>query len=140
MRRKKRFNVYTNATVKRCCCSNGFCVICKGFCKAYCKIDDEFIASNHPATGDFNAYCKIKTKLHHFGNGSLYPGKKFIFFDRKNKHSHYLKDRRTLERERSKCMKNDLQERLDDVYLIKELESLAIQSTIIKNSQKSQEL
>jgi hypothetical protein len=74
MRRKKRFGVYSNTTLKRCPCCVKFCVICKGKCKAevleYTKGED--FPENHPIVYK-------KKRITHFGRGSLKPGRKFVF-------------------------------------------------------------
>ena len=125
MRRKKRFNVHSNATIKRASHTYYFCFQCKGICKGYAKLTDELmncIAANHLRVGDLPYSNRNRTKLHHLGNGSLLPGKKFIFFDRKNSHSKEPYDKIENKRKRDHLLKNDLRDRLEEYSLLRDLE------------------
>ena len=48
MRRKKKFNIYTNATLRKDC-HYLHCDSCKGICKVQyeCKIDENSISKHH---------------------------------------------------------------------------------------------
>lgn len=78
MRRKKRYGVYSNKTIRRCGCSHEICDICKSVCKVcYDKavVDPKSVAENHPKMRS------KKIKLHKIGVGSLLPGKKFAYYN-----------------------------------------------------------
>ena len=83
MRRKRRFGVYTNQTVKKGCnACHFFCQQCKGPCKMeyYGEIDENSIAINHVIKSK-------QRKLHQIGFGSIMPGKVFITIGKKQ-HRH----------------------------------------------------
>ena len=129
MRRKKRFNVYSNATIKRCFCSINFCVICKGLCKSLSNSEytKGYLAPNHPEAGELSklySYRKIKKNLHHFGHGSLNPKKKFALFCRRDRYFHKLNyyDEVTYHL-RKELVNSDLQDQMEEFHLMKSLES-----------------
>ena len=96
MRRKMKFGIYTNATIKRCYCDY-FCVRCKGLCKAVYKSKQIFDSFTHTASpSDIrNRNCKF----HQFGFGSLMPGKKCIIFDKKYHRSNKFRQTTIFENE-----------------------------------------
>jgi hypothetical protein len=75
MRRKKRFGVYSNNSIKRCFCNNS-CGLCKGICKSYYPNHCDHETNWH---GYFEP---SRRKLNQEGFGSLMPGKKFAQYDR----------------------------------------------------------
>ena len=88
MRRKKRFGVPSNGTIKRCACSSGWCGVCKGVCKVgyrNARVDPKSEYHGYPDYG--------RTRLNQVGKGSLMPGKKFVYFDKHFKYA-YLRDER----------------------------------------------
>lgn len=79
MRRKCKFRVYTNKTIRRSFTNSGICQNCKSVCKVdHCNFytDPNSIADNHPGMN------RTKKNLHKFGFGSLMPGRKFVYYDR----------------------------------------------------------
>lgn len=91
MRRKGKYGVETNHTIRRCFCYYSYCQACKSVCKISnaCKTDPESLSQNHLKKGS------KKVKIYQIGFGSLLPGKKFVFFDKKSHRrnsSFYFKD------------------------------------------------
>ena len=77
MRRKKRFGVYTNRTVKKFYCSWDFWDIDNG----PWKIDEKL--SDYSRTNYKGAWHSIR-KAHKEGFGPTLPGKKFIIYNTRN--------------------------------------------------------
>ena len=96
MRRKKRFGVYSNGTIKRCFCNHNYCKECKGPCKAgfrNAKVDPD----SNPHDGILSLYA-----IQSAGKGSLLPGKRFCIYDRMKDFKYALKRKMSEERKREK--------------------------------------
>ncbi len=86
MRRKKRYGVYSNRTIKKCFC-NINCRQCKGACKTY------FPNQCDPDTNWHGYFEPSRNKLHQKGTGSLMPGRKFVQYDKNHSKTYrYLRD------------------------------------------------
>lgn len=97
MRRKKRFGVYSNASIKRCAC-NYYCSKCKSLCKY-------FIYDN--IDGDIDSHQEMlnsKKNIHRYGFGSLDPGKKFVIYCIMHSFTYrYMRDQIALKKSRRKA-------------------------------------
>ena len=120
MRRKKKYNIYTNATIKRSSSSGYYCTACKGVCKIVydAEIDENSISQNHLG------YSGTKKKLHLIGEGSLMPGKKFVVFSkkyhRKRRYSYsFEKNRKNIKR----GFQNLFKDQIDEYSFIKYADS-----------------
>lgn len=98
MRRKQKYGVYSNKTIKKCQCFR-FCGTCRGFCKEEFEKHCEINSVGH------DLFYQGRRKLHYFGVGSLMPGKKFIPYEKNHSFTW-----RSLRIER---MKKDIKRRSD---------------------------
>ena len=135
MRRKKRFNVHSNGNIKRCRNMDDFCLYYEGWCRFHTNVIYECIM--HPKIqylkNPVNVHIKhlqpgekydlymhdIEFKVHHYGNGSLLPGKKFVFFAKKHHHSPKFLEEVEYQNNRKKLKKDDLKERLEEYYWLR---------------------
>lgn len=86
MRRKYRYGVYTNASVKRCsekdCCNNFYCHICKGLCR-YNNIPNctEYLENelSFPAP-ILGRKGNLKRSIHQHGFGKIGQGKTYVYY------------------------------------------------------------
>lgn len=80
MRRKVKYGIYTNRTVRRCIGCSSYCQNCKSECKVIydCQTDPASIADNH------YGYSRKKLKLHQYGTGLILPRRKFVQFNYRN--------------------------------------------------------
>ena len=110
MRRKKKFGVYTNATIKNCSCDY-FCRECKSLCKAVYKGKVDLDSVTHTSSNSTR-------KMHQFGYGSLMPGKKFVIFDKK----HHFRGGKKAENYWSNCVLEKLNKEASENFIRDEIE------------------
>jgi hypothetical protein len=86
MRRKSRYGVYTNASVKRCsensCCNGIYCLICKGLCRynniPNCKeYFEDHLSYPSPILGRKG---NLKRSIHQHGFGKIGSGKTYVYY------------------------------------------------------------
>ena len=86
MRRKGKHGVYTNRSIKKSL-SYSYCGLCKSVCKS------KFPNLIDPSTNWHHYDSQSNKSIAYFGFGSLYPGKKFIEYDKKKDFKYrYLRD------------------------------------------------
>lgn len=124
MRRKKRFGVYSNHTIKRCYCFIGYCDRCKGVCKTLIPGDIDPTYNWH-----FGKDMSVRSsfnKIHHNGFGSLYPGKKFVMFEKnhnfKYRHKRYETYKWLQERKRNK--KEETEAEIIEAIMLQSIEKI----------------
>ena len=118
MRRKRRYGVYTNKTLKKCPCCVYYCASCKGKCKfeviGYENLDDASI--------DHRKVMKQKP-LHKFGVGSLERGRSFVFkVHKRHRCSSFLREEKLTRAQVMKDFNKDIEDGLL-MYMIDKLAS-----------------
>ncbi|OMJ82173.1 hypothetical protein SteCoe_17192 [Stentor coeruleus] len=122
MRRKKRYGVYSNHTIKRCFCFRGYCDKCKGTCKTLIPGDIDPAYNWH-----FGKDMSVRTsfnKIHHNGFGSLYPGRKFVMYEKNHGFKYrYLKYEAYLRlQERKKTKRENLKSEMMEIMIQERIE------------------
>ena len=96
MRRKSRYGIFTNQSVKRCrrlgCCKNMlYCTVCRGVCRKFHGKDEEYKLECDQDDNDEYSYEIMKCcfdnnirihKTHQHGPGRLGKGYRFEVYDR----------------------------------------------------------
>lgn len=121
MRRKKRYNVYSNATIKRCPCCTYDCVLCKGPCKLeyMTQVDPKSISEKHCCGSDSN-----KKRFHKDCTGSLMPGQSSVCYSKKSHRPRKNKLDYKLHFKKTRIPFNDLQYELIEFKLISRMDKL----------------
>ncbi|OMJ82174.1 hypothetical protein SteCoe_17193 [Stentor coeruleus] len=117
MRRKKRYGVYSNHTIKRCHCLSGYCRQCKGVCKTMIPGEIDPIYNWHSVKEYYAS--SGRPQVHRYGFGSLYPGRKFVMYEknhgfkyRRLKYEAYLRLQ-----ERKKAKRENLKSEMMEVIM-----------------------
>lgn len=129
MRRKRKFNVYTNATIKSYCWE--FLPNVQGLCKVIfnTKVDMDSIASNYPG------YKGKLDKLHHFCIGSFLPRRTAHLINNKRRKSS-LDDYNDNSKKRES--RNELKDQMENYDYSIQLDNLInMKMNNVKQSQKS---
>ena len=112
MRRKRRYGVYTNKTLKFCSNCIDFCQTCKGKCKL------EVIGYENSADAPISHPEVSKKKpLYKFGVGSLERGRKFVFKLYKNHRKSSINEEKPTKVKKKQNTREALKEQLFE-YLI----------------------
>jgi hypothetical protein len=123
MRRKKRFGVYSNKTIKRCAC-HFMCKVCKGLCK------NDYIAEIDPQSNWHFANSMPIKRTSQIGVGSLLPGRKFVIYDKKHsfKYSYLVKEEMLMRTRRKRDKKEDIFDEIENWKLHMNLERCVLKN------------
>ena len=113
MRRKRKYGVYTNKTLKFCFDCIDFCKTCKGKCKL------EVIGyENHNDAPTSHPDAKKRKPLYKFGVGSLERGRNFVFKIHKNHRKSSLREEKSTRVKEKQNTIKVLKEQLFEYYIV----------------------